>query len=102
MAAPILTSQAVVMCGHAGPASHIPSQTRVLIGGSPVAVAADQHPVSGCSLASGSATFCTVLTWTMPAVRVMAGGQPVLLQSSLPIGVGPGTVVSAQPRVTGQ
>ena len=102
MGTPIINSQSTIMCGHAGTTSHIPSQQRLTIGGSPVATVADQHTVAGCSLASSSASFCTVLTWSVPATRVTAGGQPVLLQTSLPVGVGPGTVVVVQPKVTGQ
>lgn len=100
MGAPVVTSATTVSCGHAGTATHTPSKMRVRIAGSPVAVASDQHMVAGCSLSSSSGPFCTVLTWTMPAMRVTAGGVPVLIQSSTPMGVGPGMVVSGQVRVT--
>lgn len=100
MGTPIVTSATTVMCGHGGTATHIPTQVRVRIGGSPVAVASDQHVVAGCSLSTSGGPFCTVLTWTMPAIRVTVGGTPVLVQSSTPMGVGPGQVVSGQVQVS--
>jgi len=102
MPGPVITSSSTVMCGHAGSATHIPTQVRVQAGGSPLAVASDQHTVAGCSLSGSSGPFCTVLSWTAPAARVQAGGVPVLVQSSVPMGVGPGIVVMAQPRVQAQ
>lgn len=102
MGTPILTSATTVICGHAGSTNHVPGQVRVKVAGSIVAVATDQHVVAGCSLASSSATFCTVLMWSAPATRVKAGGKPVLLNSSICTGVGPGTVVPGQIRVSGQ
>lgn len=100
MAMPVVTSATTVMCGHGGSATHMPTQMRVRVSGSPVAVASDQHAVAGCSLSGSSGPFCTVLAWTAPAARVTAGGTPVLIQSSVPVGVGPGVVVSGQMRVT--
>ena len=99
MGAPIITTQSTVMCGHGGVATHIPSQVRVRAAGSPVAVVADQHVVAGCPLVPPGPPPCLVLAWTVPALRVMAGGVPVLVQSSVPIGTGPGIVIAVQPRV---
>lgn len=99
MGAPIVTSATTIMCGHAGSASHIPTQVRVRISGSPAALASDQHIVAGCTLASSTPTFCTVLAWTIPAIRVKVGGQPVALHTSMPMGVGPGIVAAGQMRV---
>ncbi len=100
MGSPVVTSATTVMCGHGGSATHVPTQVRVRVGGSPVGVSSDQHVVAGCSLSTSSGPFCTVLTWTVPAVRVTAGGTPVLVQTSTPMGVGPGLVVSGQVRVS--
>jgi hypothetical protein len=101
MMTPILTMGSTVNCGHAGTTTLAPSQQKVVIGGEPIAVQPDQHIVSGCSLASSSATFCTVLTWSAPAQNVVIDGQPALLQTSIPTGVGPGIVVNAQTEVVG-
>ena len=80
-------------------ATHIPTQVRVKAGGSPVALAADQHAVAGCALIGTPTAPCVVLTWTAPASRVRASGQPVLVQTSIPIATGPGIVLSGQVRV---
>jgi hypothetical protein len=99
MGAPLITSQTTVMCGHAGSATHVPTQLRVRAGGSPVAVATNQHMVAGCALSSVPSTPCTALTWTTPAMRVRVGGIPALVQSSVPMGIGPGIVTVGQVRV---
>jgi hypothetical protein len=99
MGVPIITSQTMVICGHAGSASHVPTNMRVRAGGSPVAVATDQHMVAGCALTSVPSTPCTVLMWSVPAIRVRIGGVPALLQTSIPMGIGPGTVLAGQVRV---
>ena len=100
MGVPIVTSATTVMCGHAGNATHIPTQMRVRIAGSPAALASDQHVVAGCSLTGSGSPFCTTLRWTVPAMRVRVGGQPVALHTSMPMGVGPGIVAAGQMRVT--
>ena len=99
MGAPVITSQTPVNCGHAGVATHIPTQARVRILGSPVALVSDQHAVAGCGLTGSPTAPCVVLAWSVPAVRVRVSGQPVLLQTSLPVAVGPGIVMPGQGRV---
>lgn len=99
MSTPILTSQTPVNCGHAGVATHVPTQARVRIAGSPVALASDQHAVAGCALSGSGGPPCVTLAWTIPAMRVRVSGQPVLVQTSLPVAVGPGIVMPGQVRV---
>ena len=100
MGSPVITTQTPVNCGHAGVATHIPTQVRVRAGGSPVAVASDQHAVAGCSLTSvPGAVPCVVLAWTVPGTRVRAGSIPVLVQTSIPMATGPGIVMPGQVRV---
>lgn len=100
--APLVTQASTVMCGHAGKATHTPSQIRVRASGAPAAVAADLFPVAGCALTGGPNPFCAVLTFTRPALRVRAGGRPVLTAASLPMGVGPGLPPTGQIRVRAQ
>jgi len=99
MGAPVITSQTPVNCGHAGVGTHVPGQARVRISGSPVALASDQHVVAGCSLTGSPPPPCIMLMWTVPAVRVKVSGQPVLVQTSIPIATGPGIVMPGQTRV---
>lgn len=100
MGAPILTSQTPVTCGHAGTATHVPTQVRARVAGAPIALVADQHVVAGCALTGTPTAPCLVLAWSVPALRVKAGGQPVLVQTSLPVATGPGIVMPGQVRVT--
>jgi hypothetical protein len=99
MGAPLITSQTTVMCGHGGSATHVPTQMRVRAVSAPVAVATDQHMAAGCALTSVPSTPCTAMTWTAPAVRVKVGGIPALIQTSVPMGIGPGVVLVGQVRV---
>lgn len=99
MGAPIISSQTPVNCGHAGAATHVPTQMRVRVGGSPAALANDQHIVAGCTLAGSSTPPCLTLMWSVPAMRVKVSGQPVLVQTSIPIATGPGIVLPGQTRV---
>lgn len=99
MGAPVITSQTPVNCGHAGVATHIPTQVRARAAGSPVALASDQHAVAGCALTGSGSAPCVVLAWSAPATRVRVSSQPVLIQTSIPTAVGPGIVLPGQVRV---
>jgi len=48
----LLHGGATVMCTHAGPATIVPSQPRVLVSGMPVALISDQIVVAGCEAAA--------------------------------------------------
>lgn len=105
----LLHLNASILCPHGAPATMIPSQARVTIAGQPAATMADQFLVTGCAFAPGGvATPCVRIQWTVPAARVKVNGLPVLLQSSLGLGInaaqapqGPAVVVSANPKVQG-
>ena len=113
MAGFIVTLSASTICAHGAPASAAPGNARVRAGGSPVATLGDVFTVSGCpfQIPVGPGTKpqpCVTLRWIAPAVRVRAGGQPVVLQTSSAICLsaeqipqGPPTVVSTQVRVKG-
>jgi hypothetical protein len=95
------------MCSHAGQVQTIPTNTRVLVSGQPVAVMSDQFVVAGCPFnISGSPHPCVKVQWLVPATRVMINGQPAILQTSTGLGLapdqapqGPPTVVQTQVRV---
>lgn len=70
-------------CPHAGPISVVPGSARVKVSGQAVATTADQFMVAGCTFPpSGTPHPCTLVQWLVPAQRVRASGQPVVLQSS--------------------
>ncbi|MCP3960738.1 MAG: hypothetical protein GY719_23080 [bacterium] len=79
----LLTVAATMSCPHAGQATTSLGNPRVKIQGQPVATMADLSTVAGCVFApGGAASPCVTVEWLVPAARVMAGAQPVLLQTS--------------------
>ncbi|MBN2388419.1 MAG: hypothetical protein JXB85_15490 [Anaerolineales bacterium] len=97
---------ATVICGHAGQAQPTVSDPRVKVAGQPVTTQSAPYMVAGCPFTTpaGVPLPCVTGQWVTGALRVKAGGQPVLLQDSqaitIPNGV-PLTVVVTQPRVKG-
>lgn len=101
---------ASAICPHGGQVTVIPTNTRVLVGGNPVATMGDTFVVAGCAFTvpPGKPQPCVKVQWLVPATRVMINGQPAILQTSTgicqsaeQIPQGPPTVVATQPRVTG-
>jgi len=101
---------ATAICPHGGQVSVVPTNTRVLAGGQPVAVLADQFMIAGCAFTvpPGKPQPCMKVQWLVPAARVMIGGQPAILQTSSglcqsaeQIPQGPPTVVVTQVRASG-
>ncbi len=101
---------ASALCPHGGQVSTVPGNPRVLVGGQPTATLADQFLIAGCAftLPGPKPSPCVMIRWIKPAVRVLAGGQPVILRTSgglcnspeqLP--QGPPNVVMTQVRVAG-
>jgi hypothetical protein len=86
------------------------TNTRVKVGGQPVAVMADQFTVAGCSFTvpPNKPQPCAKVQWLVPAARVRVGGSPVILatstglcQSADQIPAGPPNVIVTQLRVKG-
>lgn len=79
---------ATVTCVHgAGQATIVPSNTRVMVGGQPVAVLTDTTTVAGCpfQIPIGTGTKpqpCVTIKWLVPATRVMVMQKPALIQTS--------------------
>ena len=111
MSTPAQSTGSVILCPHGASASTSPGSPRVKVAGQPVATMADLTTVSGCpfQIPVGAGTKpqpCVKVQWLVPAVRVRAGGSPVLLQNSTglclsaeQIPQGPPNVVFTQPRV---
>ncbi|MDD4160961.1 MAG: hypothetical protein PHW87_00610 [Methanothrix sp.] len=72
------------ICPHGGQISVITPNSRVLVGGQPVATIAGNFLIAGCAftIPPGKPQPCVKVQWIMPATRVFVGGQPVILQSS--------------------
>lgn len=97
---------ATVLCAHAGQAQPTAPNPRVLVSGQPVVTQAAPYTVAGCPFTTPASNPypCVTAQWVVGAVRVFAGGQPVLLQDSQAICTPTGTplnVVVTQVRVRG-
>lgn len=84
MGSPLFHVGATAMCPHGGQVSTIPSSTRVLVGGQPVATMGDTFLVAGCAFTvpPSKPQPCVKVQWLVPATRVRVGGQFVIVQSS--------------------
>ncbi len=102
MPAPIVHVGASVLCMHGGPALPTSPFPRVKVSGMPVVTQLSPYTVTGCALASTSSPPCVTGNWVAAALRVKAGGAPVLTATSTAVCVPTGTglnVVAVQPRV---
>jgi hypothetical protein len=113
----LLHVTAGIKCTHAATATVVPSQTRVLVNGTPVANISAQITVAGCpfQIPVGAGTKpqpCVTIKWTMPSTRFLVDGKPAALvpapgpgpgicQSAEQIPQGPPTVSTVESRVTG-
>jgi hypothetical protein len=100
----LLHAGATVLCAHGGQALPTAPSPRVLVSGQPVTTQPAPYTVAGCPFVPPAAGPCVTAQWVVGAVRVLAGGQPVLLQSSVAVCAPTGTplnVIVTQTRVTG-
>lgn len=105
MPGPLLHLGATVICSHGGQATPAAPFPRVMVGGQPVVTIASPYVVAGCAFAPpGGNGPCVTAQFTTSATRVLAGGQPVLLQDSVSLCAPTGTptvAVVVQSRVMG-
>jgi hypothetical protein len=111
MPGPVVHVNAGITCPHAGMATIIPSQARVLVSGQPVATIASQTLIAGCpfTVPAGPGPKpqpCLTARWLTGTVRVLVSGQPALVQSSSGLCLsaeqipgGPPIISVVQPRV---
>lgn len=101
----VLHVSATVLCAHGGQAQATAPNPRVKVGGQMVVTQLAPHTVAGCPFnVSGSPVPCVTAQWVTGALRVKAGGSPVLLQDSQATCVPNGTpvnIVVTQIRVKG-
>ncbi len=103
MPGPIVHVGATVLCTHGAPAQPTAPNPRVLVGGQPIVTIAAPYAITGCPFnISGGPSPCVTGQWIVGAVRVTAGGQPVVIQTSQSICAPNGTpllILVTQPRV---
>jgi hypothetical protein len=99
---PVVQLGATILCGHAGQATATAPFPRVLLGGQPVVTLATPYVIAGCALSGTSTPPCVTGQWVAGAVRVLAGGTPVAIQTGSSITTPTGTPMLplvVQPRV---
>jgi len=102
MPAPVLHFGATVLCSHAGQATVVSPFPRVLLSGQPSVTLTSQYVIAGCALASIPSPPCVTGQFIVGAVRVLAGGAPLVTMIGTSICTPTGTPmlpVAAQPRV---
>lgn len=101
MADPFFHVGATAMCPHGGQLTTVPGNPRVLVGGQPTATLADQYLIAGCvfTLPGPKPSPCVTARWIKPAVRVLAGGQPVILRTSVGLCSSPEQLPQGPPNV---
>jgi hypothetical protein len=96
---------ATVTCMHGGPAQPSAANARVLVSGQPITTLAAPYLIAACPFVPpGGNGPCVSAQWVLGAVRVLAGGVPVLLQDGQAVCAPTGTalqVVVTQIRVKG-
>ena len=101
----LLHAGATVLCTHAGQALPTVPNPRVLVSGQSVTTQPNPYTVAGCPFVPPPGNGpCVTAQWVVGALRVLAGGQPVLLQSSVAVCAPTGTplnILLTQTRVQG-
>jgi hypothetical protein len=101
----LLHQGATVLCMHAGQAQPTVPNPRVRVGGQPVVTQSAPYVVAGCPFVPpGGNGPCVTAQWVTGALRVRAGGAPVLLQDSQAVCTPTGTglnILVTQVRVKG-
>ena len=82
MPGPILHLGAQVLCLHSGSAIPSVPNPRVMVSGQPVATMGAPWLVAACKLPPPAGGPCVTATFVTAALRVLAGGVPVLLMDS--------------------
>jgi hypothetical protein len=105
MAGYLLHQGATVLCAHPpGQATPVVVNPRVKVSSQPIATQTSQYVIAGCALTGTVNPPCATAQWITAALRVRAGGVPVLLRDSQSTCVPTGTplnVVVTQVRVKG-
>jgi hypothetical protein len=98
----VLHVGATVLCMHGGQAQAVAPNPRVRVGGQPVVTQPGPHAIAGCPFVPPAAGPCVTAQWVTGALRVRAGGMPLLLQDSVAVCAPTGTglqVILTQLRV---
>ena len=103
MPGPVLHSGATATCPHGGSLTIIAASPRVMASGMPVAVLTDQGLVAGCAftLPIGTPQPCVTTRWLVGSTRVLAGGQPLLINPSVALCMSAPQIPGGPPIIAG-
>jgi hypothetical protein len=90
------------MCPHGGSMSIVSANTRVMVGGQPVATLNDTYLIAGCAFTvpPSKPQPCMKIQWLVPASRVMVNHQPAILQSSSGLCLSAEQIPGGPPSIT--
>jgi hypothetical protein len=91
----LLHAGATVLCSHAGQATPVVPNPRVLVSGQPTALLPDPWLVAGCPGIPPSIPPCVSGQWIVGSTRVFSNGMPLVIAGGTGIGVPPGTPLLA-------
>ena len=101
----LLHMGATVLCMHGGQAQPIVTNPRVRVGGQPVVTLSSTYAIAGCPFTPPAGNGpCVTAQFVSSALRVRAGGMPLLLQDSQAICSPTGTplnILVTQLRIRG-
>ena len=102
MPGPVLHTGAFATCPHAGMLNIIAASPRVMVSGMPAAVLTDQGLVAGCVFnVSGKPQPCVTTRWIAGATRVLANGQPLLINPCVAMCLSADQIPNGPPIITG-
>jgi hypothetical protein len=97
----ILHEGITIACPHGGTGRLTPSST-VTVGGAKIATENDPTTITGCAFNVGGAPSpCLRVQWRMPATKVKAGGNAVLLSGSVALCVAAGDAPQGPAQIGG-
>ena len=109
MPGPVLHTGTIANCPHGGALNIVATSPRVMVSGMNAAVLTDQGIVAGCAFTIPPVPKpqpCVTTRWMVGATRVLASGQPLLINpcvalclSAEQIPGGPPIISSSQMRV---
>jgi hypothetical protein len=101
----LIDAGATLVCPHGGQAQAVGPNARVRLSGRPLVTQPGTHTIVGCALPTSGGGPCATAHWVSGALRVRAGGKPVLLRDSVAVCSPTGTGLAAhltQVRVRGE
>jgi hypothetical protein len=87
----LLHAGATVLCSHAGQATPVVPNPRVLVSGQPTALLPDPWLIAGCPGIPPAIPTCVSGQWIIGSTRVLSNGMPLVIAGGTGIGVPPGT-----------